>query len=98
MMLTGRQIMIETIKSFMALLIATTIVTIGGDLLSSFISINMNLNGYSAQIVGRVMACNYLGIVLGIFLCQWIVYHVGHIRGFAVFAAVITAISMFQYH
>ena len=86
--------MIETIKSFIALLIATTIVTIGGGLLSSLVSINMNLNGYSAQIVGWVMACNYLGIVLGIFFCQGIVYHVGYTRAFAVFAAVATAISL----
>jgi MFS family permease len=86
--------MIETIKSFIALLIATTIVTMGGGLLSSLLSINMNLHGYSEQIIGLVMACNYLGLVLGIFFCQRIVYLVGHIRAFAVFAAVITAISL----
>ena len=78
----------------MALLIATTIVTSGGGLLSSLISINLSLNGYSTQIIGSVMACNYLGIVLGIFLCQGIVYHVGHIRAFAVFAGAVTAISL----
>ena len=86
--------MIETIKSFIALLIATTIVTMGGGLLSSLLSINMSLHGYSEQIIGWVMACNYLGFVLGIFFCQGIVYNVGHIRAFAVFASVITAISL----
>jgi len=86
--------MIKTIKSFTALLIATTIVTIGGGLLSSLLSINMNLYGYSAQIIGWVMACHYVGNVLGIFFGQGIVYHVGHIRAFAVFAAVVTAISL----
>ena len=86
--------MIETIKSFIALLIATTIVTMGSGLLSSLLSINMNLHGYSEQIIGWVMACNYLGLVLGIFFCQGIVSHVGHIRTFAVFAALITAISL----
>jgi MFS family permease len=86
--------MIETIKSFTALLIATTIVTMGSGLLSSLLSINMNLHGYSEQVIGWVMACNYLGIVLGIFFCQGIVFRIGHIRAFAVFAAVITAISL----
>jgi MFS family permease len=86
--------MIETIKSFIALLIATTIVTMGSGLLSSLLSINMNLHGYSEQVIGWVMACNYLGIVLGIFFCQGIVFRIGHIRAFAVFAAVITAISL----
>ena len=37
--------MIEIIKSFIALLVATTVVTIGGGLLSSLVSINMSLNG-----------------------------------------------------
>jgi hypothetical protein len=41
--------MIETVKSFIALLIATTIVTMGGGLLSSLLSINMSLQGYSEQ-------------------------------------------------
>jgi len=86
--------MIKTIKSFIALLITTTIVTMGGGLLSSLLSINLNLHGYSEEIIGWVMACYYLGIVLGIFFCQGIVYHVGHIRAFAVFATVITAISL----
>jgi MFS family permease len=86
--------MIKTIKSFIALLFATTIVSTGSGLLSSLLSVNMNLHGYSEQIIGWVMACNYLGIVLGIFFCQGIVFHVGHIRAFAVFAGVITAISL----
>jgi MFS family permease len=86
--------MLKTIQSFLALLIATTIVTTGSGLLSSLLSINMNLHGYSEQVIGWVMACNYLGIVLGIFFCQGIVYRVGHIRAFAVFAAVLTAISL----
>jgi MFS family permease len=86
--------MFETIKSFIALLIATTMVTMASGLLSSLLSINLNLHGYSEQVIGWVMACNYLGIVLGIFFCQGIVYRVGHIRAFAVFAAVITAISL----
>lgn len=86
--------MFKAIKSFTALLMATTIVTMGSGLLSSLLSINMNLHGYSEQVIGWVMACNYLGIVLGIFFCQGIVYRVGHIRAFAVFAAVVTVISL----
>ena len=86
--------MLSTIKSFLAPLLATTILTMGGGLLNSLLSINMSLNGYSEQVIGLVMSCNYLGIVLGIFICQPIVHRVGHIRAFAVFAAVITAIAL----
>ena len=86
--------MLSTIKSFLAPLLATTILTMGGGLLNSLLSINMSLNGYSEQVIGLVLSCNYVGIVLGIFICQPIVHRVGHIRAFAVFAAVITAIAL----
>jgi len=86
--------MIHTLKSFLAPLLAATILTMGGGLLSSLLSINMSLSGYSEQIIGLVMSCNYLGIVLGIFLCEPIVRQVGYIRSFAVFAAVSTAIAL----
>jgi len=88
------QAMLSTIKSFFAPLLATIILTMGGGLLNSLLSVNMSLNGYSEQVIGLVMSCNYLGIVLGIFFCQPIVHRVGHIRAFAVFAAVITVIAL----
>ncbi|MBW2593896.1 MAG: MFS transporter, partial [Deltaproteobacteria bacterium] len=86
--------MIHTIKSFLAPLLAATILTMGGGLLNSLLSINMSLSGYSEQIIGLVMSCNYVGIVLGIFFCEPIVQRVGYIRSFAVFAAIVTAIAL----
>ena len=84
----------KVIKSFLTLLIATTILTMGSGLMNSLLSINMRLQGYSDQIIGLVMSANYLGILLGIFFCQKIVQQVGHIRAFAAFAAVMTAVSL----
>ena len=86
--------MIKVIRSYIALLIATTILTMGSGLMSSLLSINMRLQDYNNQIIGLVMSANYLGILLGIFFCQKIVQQVGHIRAFAVFAAVMTAVSL----
>lgn len=86
--------MIKVIKSFLPLLIATTILTMGSGLMNSLLSINMRLRDYDDQIIGLVMSANYLGILLGIFFCQKIVQQVGHIRSFAVFAAVMTAVSL----
>jgi MFS family permease len=54
----------------------------------------MRLQGYNDQIIGLVLSANYLGLLLGIFFCQKIVQQVGHIRAFAVFAAIITAVSL----
>jgi MFS family permease len=86
--------MITVIKSFLPLLIATTILTMGSGLMNSLLSINLRLRGYGDQVIGLVMSANYLGILLGIFFCQKIVQQVGHIRAFAVFAAVMTAVSL----
>jgi MFS family permease len=87
-------IMIRVIKPFIALLIATTILTMGSGLMNSLLSIKMRPQGYNDQIIGLVMSANYLGIVLGIYFCQKIVQQVGHIRAFAVFATVMTAVSL----
>lgn len=86
--------MINTIKSFIAPLLAATILTMGGGLLNSLLSINMSLSGYSEKIIGLVMSCNYMGVVLGIFFCEPIVQRVGYIRSFTAFAAVVTAIAL----
>ena len=86
--------MIGIIKPFIALLIATTILTMGNGLMNSLLSINMRLQSYDDQIIGLVMSANYLGILLGVYFCQKVVHQVGHIRSFAVFAAVMTAVSL----
>jgi MFS family permease len=86
--------MIRIIKPFMALLMATTVLTMGNGLMNSLLSINMRLQDYNNQVIGLVMSANYLGILLGVYFCQIIVQQVGHIRSFAVFAAVMTAVSL----
>jgi len=86
--------MFNVIRSFLALLIATTFLCMGNGLLNSLLSINMRLYGSSDLVIGLVMSCNYMGIVLGIFFCQPIISHVGHIRAFAVFGAVITVVAL----
>jgi len=88
------QTMLATVQSFFAPLLAITILTMGAGLLNSLLSVNLSLSGYSEQIIGLVMACNYVGITLGIFFCQPVVQRVGHIRAFAVFAALLTAVAL----
>lgn len=88
------QTMFATVHSFFAPLLAITVLTMGAGLLNSLLSVNMSLSGYSEQVIGLVMSCNYVGITLGIFFCQPVVQRVGHIRAFAVFAALLTAVAL----
>lgn len=86
--------MIKVIKSYLPLLIATALLTMGNGLMNSLLTINMRLTGYNDHIIGLVMSANYMGVLLGIFFAQKIVQRVGHIRAFAAFAAVMTAIAL----
>jgi MFS family permease len=86
--------MINVIKPYLSLLISATILTMGTGLLNSLLTINMRLHGYDNHIIGLVMSAYYPGLLLGIFFCQKIVQKVGHIRSFAVFAALMTAIAL----
>ena len=86
--------MIKVFKSYLPLLIATALLTMGNGLMNSLLTINMRLAGYNDHIIGLVMSANYMGVLLGIFFAQKIVQRVGHIRAFAAFAAVMTAIAL----
>jgi MFS family permease len=86
--------LIAIIKTFLPLFIATVFLTMGSGLMSSLLSINMRLQDYGDQVIGLVMSGNYLGILIGVYFGQRIVQKVGHIRGFAVFAAITTAVSL----
>jgi MFS family permease len=66
----------------------------GVGLLGTFLSLRLGIAGYSAQTIGFVMAAYFLGLTAGSFLSHRLIRRVGHIRAFAAFAAVTTAIVM----
>jgi MFS family permease len=54
----------------------------------------MTLEGFSTQVVGLTMAAYYAGLVLGSFVSRHLIEKVGHIRAFAVFAALATTAAL----
>ena len=54
----------------------------------------MAIEGFSTQMTGLILAAYFLGLVSGSFFCHRLIQLVGHIRSFAAFAAVTTAIVM----
>ena len=56
------------------------------------LSLHLTQQGFSTPAIGITMACYFLGLVSGYFLCHRLIQRVGHIRSFAVFAAATTTI------
>jgi MFS family permease len=87
--------MIQSLTLFVALFISTLTMMVGGGLLGSLLSLRMNAEGFSTSVIGLVLSGFYIGLVLGAFICPAIIRRVGHIRAFAVFAAINTAATLF---
>ena len=86
--------MFSTLSSFFGLFTAVFIMLMGVGSLSTLLSLRMTMAGFSTQITGLIMAAYFVGLVAGSFTCQRLIHRVGHIRSFAAFAAVATAIVM----
>jgi len=84
--------MVSTLLSFGALFTSALFFLIGGGLLNTQLSLRMTQEGFSTPTIGTTLACYFLGLVIGYFLCHRLIQRVGHIRSFAVFAASATII------
>ncbi len=82
--------------SFVALFAAVLVLMLGNGLFGSFLSLRMVVEGFSEQTIGLIMAGYYVGLVSGSFFCQRLIQRVGHVRAFAVYAAVNTVAVMLQ--
>lgn len=78
------------IKGVSALLSGMGIVLVGAGLLGTVLPVRANLEGFSDFAIGVVMSAYYVGFIVGTVWCGWIIRRVGHIRGFATFAAAAT--------
>jgi len=79
--------MVTTLYAFSSLFHAVFILLAGIGLLSTFLSLRMTMEGYSATVTGIVMSGYFVGLIVGSFVCHRLIQRVGHIRSFAVFAA-----------
>lgn len=77
-----------------ALLAGTAFLQLGNGALSTLLSLRMGLDGLPSFVVGPVMAAYFVGLILGVFNGHRLISGVGHIRAFAVLAAVMSAASL----
>jgi len=84
--------MVSTLLSFGALFTSALFFFMGAGVLSTQLSLRMSQVGFSTPTIGITLACYFLGLVFGYFLCHRLIQRVGHIRSFAVLAAAATII------
>lgn len=86
--------MIALVASIAALLISTVILMVGSGLLGTLLSVRMAAEAFPADTTGAVMAAYFAGLMLGALGAGAVIRRAGHVRAFAVFAAVATAAAL----
>ncbi len=73
-----------------SLLTGMGIVLVGSGLLGTLLPVRGGAEGFSELAIGVVMSAYYVGFIVGTVWCSRVIRRVGHIRGFATFAALAT--------
>ncbi len=90
------QNMREILFSVKSLLGGTAAFMIGNSLLGVVLPLRMEAAGYPFALTGAIMAAYYLGLALGGLRGKRVIFQIGHIRAFAVFAA-LTVVTTLAY-
>lgn len=80
--------MTSRILPISALLGGVALLLLGSGLLGTLLAVRGGLEGFGTGVIGLVMSCYFVGFLLGTVVAPAIIGRVGHIRAFAIFAAV----------
>lgn len=84
------------IKSLSAPLLSLIFMMMASGFFNTFVSIRLELEGYSSETIGIVTSALYIGILIGsLRIDRWII-KTGHIRSFVVLASILTALALSQ--
>lgn len=84
----------EVLSSVKSLLLGAAAFTIGNSLLGVVLPLRMEAAGYPVALTGMIMAAYYFGLALGGWRGKRVILRIGHIRAFAVFAALTAATTL----
>ncbi len=85
---------LQILKPFLSLYTAVFFLLTATSLLSTLLSLRLSMAGVGVQTTGIVLTAYYLGLILGSLVCDSVIRGVGHIRAFAAFAAISTAVVL----
>ena len=80
--------------SVRSLLGGTAAFMVGNSLLAVVLPLRMEAAGYPVAVTGAIMAAYYFGLALGGLRSKRVIFRIGHIRAFAVFAALTASTTL----
>jgi MFS family permease len=78
----------------LAPLLSLVIYTLGHGLLTTLLTVRLNLDGTSSFLIGMVSTAYFGGLVAGTFVNSRTIGRVGHIRAYAFYASVLATIAI----
>lgn len=86
--------MLKLIFPIAALLLAVALLLLGTGLLNTLVAVRAGLEGYSDGLIGVIMSGYFVGFFIGTFLALPLIRRIGHIRAFALCAALASASAL----
>ena len=87
---------LNTISRTWPLLLGMGVLMLGAGLQSTLLGVRATLEAFPTAVTGIVMACYYVGYLLGTIAAPRLIRNVGHVRVFAALAAVASASTLVQ--
>ncbi|WP_036300446.1 MFS transporter [Methylomarinum vadi] len=84
----------SSFKAIYQLLLGIALIMLGISLLGTLLALRARAEGYSLALTGTIMSSYFIGYVAGSFIAPPVIKRVGHIRAFAAFAAMISAVIL----
>ncbi|MBU2089131.1 MAG: MFS transporter, partial [Alphaproteobacteria bacterium] len=84
----------DAFPAILAIVLGVMILQLGNGLVGILVPLRMGLDGLSPSMIGVVATFYSLGFLVGCFLLPVLVRRIGHIRAFAVLAALVSAGSL----
>lgn len=88
--------LLSALKNNWPLFFGTLLIMIGAGLHGTLLGVRAEIEGFDTLMIGILMACYYIGYLLGFFFAPNLVWSVGHIRVFAALASLASAVVMFH--
>ena len=86
--------MFSTFRSIAAVLASFGLLYIANGLFNTLLGIRTQMEGFSTEVTGLIMASYFAGLFLSAFFSMHVISRVGHIRAFAAFASIISASAL----
>ena len=86
--------MFKTLGTVVALLLSYGLLLLANGLFSTLLGVRTQVEGFSATLVGFIVASYFTGLLLGGLFASRVVIRVGHIRSFAAFASIMSVSAL----